>query len=104
MGRVRKDAQDVLVLANRIREDLPRLRREYAVHSLGLFGSYVRGEQRRGSDLDVLVEFSEVPGMFRFLDLERDLSKLLGVTVDLVQKDALKPVIGKRIQEEVLPI
>ncbi len=54
-------------MAERLREELPRLRREYAVRSLGLFGSYVRGEQRRGSDLDVLVEYSEVPGMLRFL-------------------------------------
>jgi predicted nucleotidyltransferase len=69
-----------------------------------LFGSYVRNEQHRGSDLDVLVEFSVVPGMLRFLDLERDLTRVLGVSVDLVQKEALKPAIGKRIKEEILPI
>jgi predicted nucleotidyltransferase len=104
MAKTRKQDLDVQVLADRLRRDLPRLRREYAVQALGLFGSYVRGEQRRGSDLDVLVEFSNVPGMLRFLDLERDLSSLLGVAVDLVQKDALKPAIGKRILEEILPI
>lgn len=104
MGRTRKEDLNVQALADRLRRDLPRLRRDYAVQSLGLFGSYVRGEQRPGSDLDVLVEFSAVPGMLRFLDLERDLSQLLGVAVDLVQKDALKPAIGKRILEEVLPI
>ena len=95
---------NVQQMAALLREELPRLRREFAVRSLGLFGSYVRGEQRRGSDLDVLVEFSEVPGMLRFLDLERDLSRLVGTPVDLVQKEALKPAIGKRIKEEVLPI
>ena len=104
MGKAKKQDVSVQELADRLRSDLPRLRREYAVQSLGLFGSYVRGEQHRGSDLDVLVEFSAVPGMFRFLDLERDLSQLLGVAVDLVQKDALKPAIGKRIFEEILPI
>jgi predicted nucleotidyltransferase len=104
MARVKQENLNVLQMADHLREELPRLRREYAVRSLGLFGSYVRGEQRRGSDLDVLVEFFEVPGMLRFLDLERDLSRLVGVPVDLVQKEALKPAIGKRIRQEVLPI
>jgi hypothetical protein len=104
MGRAKREDLNVQMLADRLRQELPRLRQEYAVRSLGLFGSYVRGEQRRGSDLDVLVEFSEVPGMLRFLDLERDLSRLLGISVDLVQKEALKPAIGRRIKEEVLPI
>ncbi|MGE4343737.1 MAG: nucleotidyltransferase family protein [Geoalkalibacter sp.] len=104
MGRVKKENLDVEQVAERLRQEIPRLRRDYAVRSLGLFGSYVRGEQRRGSDLDVLVEFSEVPGMLRFLDLERDISQLVGIPVDLVQKEALKPAIGRRIEKEVLPI
>jgi uncharacterized protein len=104
MGHARGEKINAQAAANRLRLELLRLRREYAVVSLGLFGSYVRGEQRKGSDLDVLAEFSKVPGMLRFLDLERDLSNLLGVSVDLVQKEALKPSIGKRILEEVLSI
>ncbi|AJF06586.1 nucleotidyltransferase family protein [Geoalkalibacter subterraneus] len=104
MGRIKKENLDVQQVAERLRQEIPRLRRDYAVRSLGLFGSYVRGEQRRGSDLDVLVEFSEVPGMLRFLDLERDISQLVGIPVDLVQKEALKPAIGRRIEKEVLPI
>lgn len=87
-----------------LRSDLPRLQREYAVRSLGLFGSYIRGKQKKGSDLDILVDFEEVPGMFRFLDLERDLSQLLKVRVDLVQREALKPAIGKRILQEVITV
>jgi hypothetical protein len=104
MARVKRENLNVQQVADRLRHELPRLRREYAVRSLGLFGSYVRNEQHRGSDLDVLVEFSVVPGMLRFLDLERDLTRVLGVSVDLVQKEALKPAIGKRIKEEILPI
>ncbi|HKK01645.1 MAG TPA: nucleotidyltransferase family protein [Desulfuromonadales bacterium] len=88
-------------MTERLRQEMPRLRQEYAVESLGVFGSFVRGEQKRGSDLDILVEFTEIPGMFRFLELERELSGLVGVPVDLVQKEALKPAIGKRILEEV---
>jgi predicted nucleotidyltransferase len=96
--------QDLDFLISQLRSDLPRLQREYAVRSLGLFGSYLRGKQKKGSDLDILVDFEEVPGMFRFLDLERELSQLLNVRVDLVQKEALKPAIGKRILQEVLTV
>lgn len=92
---------DIRDLKERLRRELPRLREEYAVRGLGLFGSYVRGEQKRGSDVDVVVEFSEVPGMFRFLELQRELSRLLQLPVDLVQKETLKPAIGKRILDEV---
>ncbi|MHB8714364.1 MAG: nucleotidyltransferase family protein [Trichloromonadaceae bacterium] len=104
MEKINRQNLDVQQLADRLRQELPRLRRDYSVRSLGLFGSCVRGEQRRSSDLDVLVEFTVVPGMLRFLDLERDLSQLVGMPVDLVQKDALKPAIGQRIAKEILPI
>jgi predicted nucleotidyltransferase len=104
MGRIKKEKLDVQKIRNRLHQELPRLRQEYAVRSLGLFGSYVRGEHRKGSDLDVLVEFFQAPGMLRFLDLELDLAAILGVKVELVQKEALKPSIGKRILEEVLPV
>ena len=52
--------------------------------------------------MDILVEFSEVPGIFGFLRLEQYLSELLGRKVDLVEKSALKPRIGRRIQNEVV--
>jgi len=68
---------------------------------LGIFGSYVRDEDKPGSDLDLLVEFQEPPTLFEFIRLENELSTLLGVNVDLVMKSALKPAIGRRILEEV---
>lgn len=84
----------------------PTLREKFEVEAIGVFGSYVRGEQKRGSDVDVLVEFSEDAhmGFFKFLDLEEFLSRKLGVKVDLVTKDALKPYIGKCILQEVIMI
>ena len=57
MANARGERINAQTAADRLRLELPRLRREYAVASLGLFGSSVRGEQRKGSDLDVLVEF-----------------------------------------------
>lgn len=75
---------------------------QYDVHSLGVFGSFVRGEAAADSDLDILVEFSTPPTLFEFVRLQDDLSDRLGVNVDLVMKSALKPDIGKRILEEVI--
>ena len=84
---------------------LPELRRQYGVQSLGLFGSYVRGDQRPGSDLDLLVEFDDRPlSLIEFIALENYLSDLLGVKVDLVEKETLKPAIGRHILREVVPI
>ena len=78
------------------------LRERFKVGVIGVFGSYVRGMQRKGSDVDVLVEFEEPIGLFDFMDLEEYLSDLLGVKVDLVSKKALKPNIGECILREVV--
>jgi uncharacterized protein len=87
-----------------LRQHELELRERYKVKTLGIFGSYVRNEQKKGSDLDVLVEFDESPSLFKFLELEHHLGDLLGVKVDLVMKDALKPAIGRRILNEVVPV
>ncbi len=94
-----------LVRAKRIlRHRLPELRRRYHVKSLGLFGSYVRGEQKRQSDLDVLVEFDQPPTLLEFVHLKRHLSELVGIKVDLVLKKTLKPNIGRYVLSELVPI
>lgn len=80
------------------------IRQKYSVKEMGLFGSYVRGEETPKSDLDVLVEFSKPVGFFKFLELEEYLEKLVGVGVDLVSKKALKPRIGEYIKKEVVAI
>jgi len=84
----------------------PELKEEFKVTSIGVFGSYLRGEEKKGSDLDVLVEFDESAGLslLDFIGLENRLSEALGVKVDLVEKSALKPRIGKRILEEVVNV
>jgi predicted nucleotidyltransferase len=84
-----------------LRVHLPDLAVRFQIASLGVFGSYLRGEQRPDSDLDMLVDFHEPPGLFDFIRLENELSALLGVKVDLVLKSALKPGIGRYVLEEV---
>ena len=85
-----------------LRHQLPMLRAKYHVRSLGVFGSYVQGNPKKTSDLDVLVDFTEAPSLFEFIQLESDLSALLGRQVDLVMKSTLKPLIGKHILREVV--
>ncbi len=80
----------------------PELQARFSVREISLFGSFVRGEEEETSDIDILVEYTETPDMFEFLDLEEYLSTILGIKVDLVTKGALKPYIGKRILEEVV--
>lgn len=88
-----------------IRTALPELRQRYGVKDLWLFGSYVRAEQNEVSDLDVLVSF-ENPNLslIEFIQLEHKLSDLLGVRVDLVEKETLKPGIGQRVLQEAQPV
>ena len=66
----------------------------------------MREDQKKGSDIDILVEFypeAEID-LIKFVELEEFLSNLLGIKVDLVMKSALKPRIGKRILKEVVYI
>jgi uncharacterized protein len=84
----------------------PVLKEKYQVETIGVFGSYVRGEAHKKSDIDILVEFSPDArvGFFKFLELEEFLSRKLDVKVDLVTKAALKPHIGQHILQEVVMV
>ncbi len=80
----------------------PEIQKKFKVKEIGVFGSTTRGEHKKTSDVDVLVEFSEPVGLFEFMDLEDYLREILGARVDLVSRKALKPHIGRRILEEVI--
>jgi hypothetical protein len=87
-----------------IKEHKNELIKRYRVKEIGIFGSYIRVEHKQESDLDILVEFEDDAriGLLEFINLENYLSELLGVKVDLVEKSALKPRIGKHILKEVV--
>ena len=87
-----------------LKQNKEELKDKYKIKKIGVFGSYVRGEEKKRSDIDILVEFSEPVGLFEFMDMEEYLEKLLGVKVDLVSKKALKPRIGQHILKEVVYI
>ena len=87
-----------------LKRNKPNLRKEFKIKELGVFGSYVRGDQKKNSDVDILVEFNQTPGFFDYLKTENRLSSLLKRRVDLVMKGSLKPTIGKHIMREVVYI
>jgi len=87
-----------------LKENKAILAERFKVKEIGIFGSYVRGEQKEKSDVDILVSFYEPISLFEFMDMEEFLTQILGVKVDLVSKKALKPRIGKYILEEVIYI
>jgi hypothetical protein len=89
-------------IKKKINTQLPLLKDKYHIKNLGIFGSVARGEQKAGSDIDILVEFYYPIGFFDFVRLENSLSKILNQKVDLVSKKALKPAIKKDILKEVI--
>ncbi len=89
-------------IKNKLRELEPILKQEFKIGEIGLFGSYVRGEQNEKSDLDVLVKFDVTPDLLKLCEIKEYLSEKLGVKVDLVMKTSLKPRIGKRILAETV--
>jgi predicted nucleotidyltransferase len=101
----KRDGRDLTHYVTLLRQHRPALQELYGVRFLGVFGSYVRGEQRCGSDVDLLVEFDDRPlTLLQFIALEHYLSDLLEVRVDLAERDTLKPTIGHRILAEVVPL
>ncbi len=85
-----------------IRSNKNYLNKRFKVKSIEIFGSYARGEQRKDSDLDILVEFEEPIDLINFIELENYLSGLLSIKVDLVTKNALKPRIRDSILKEAI--
>ena len=82
----------------------PFLKEKYKIKEIGIFGSYIKGKQKKKSDLDILIDFEDDAeiGLIEFVRIENYLSDKLGVKVDLVMKKTLKPYIGKIILEEVV--
>ena len=87
-----------------LREHMDELRARYGVRSIEIFGSYVRGEQREDSDLDLLVEFEEPVGLLRISMLQVYLSDLLGIKVDVIPKDSLRRELWDSVSREAVRV
>lgn len=87
-----------------LRAEKPYLAERYGVVEIGVFGSYVRDEQRPDSDIDLLVDLGKPPriDLLDLVNLERYLTDALGIEVDIAVKNSLRKRIGQRILNEVV--
>ncbi|MFN0148775.1 MAG: nucleotidyltransferase family protein [Dehalococcoidia bacterium] len=74
--------------------------RAFGVRELAVFGSTVRGEAQEGSDVDILVDFAGVPTFRQFMGLQCFLEDILGLPIDLADREALKPAFRPVIEKE----
>jgi predicted nucleotidyltransferase len=80
-----------------------KLRKKYKVKEIGTFGSYVRNEQKKTSDIDILVEFENGGETFdNYMELKFFLEDILNIKVDLVIKNTLRKEIERDILSEVI--
>jgi len=87
-----------------INEHKKELEEKYKVKSIAIFGSYVRNEQNKKSDVDILVDFHEIPDLLKFIEIERYLEEILGLKVDLVRKPVLRMELRDKILSEAIKI
>jgi len=82
----------------------PSLKNQYHISGLSIFGSVARDEAHADSDVDMLVEFSETPGLFEFIELQQKLELLLGCKVDLGTPRSLKPRVKQGALKEAIRV
>jgi len=92
------------IIRKKLRPDMKHLSERYMVSSLRVFGSFSKGEQTESSDIDILVEFSQTIDLFDYVELQMHLSELLGIKVDLVTGQTLKPQIRDKVLREAVAI
>lgn len=95
-----KSTQEIVSILQRAK---PELARDFGITRIAVFGSYARGEQRDGSDVDVLVEVPPSIGM-RFVDLAERIEALLGVRSEVISRRAIPPRHWALIEKELLDV
>lgn len=89
-------------MKNIIKKHKDSLLREFHVQKIGIFGSVVRSDFKKGSDIDILIDLKKPIGFMKFLDLEEFLRTKLGRKVDLVTRNALKSAIKEEVLRDIV--
>jgi len=84
-----------------LKKNKGKLQDKFKVNRIGIFGSYIHGNQDESSDIDILVEFFEPIG-WEFIDLKEFIETILDLKVDLVTPNGLKPIIREKILKDVI--
>lgn len=89
-----------------LKKVIVRILKKYGIKKAGIFGSYVRGENKKGSDIDILVEIPKNMkfSLLDFVGLKLELEDTLGKKVDLVEYVTIKPRIRNTILNEEVKI
>jgi len=82
-----------------LEEHRDKLRREYKIKNIKVFGSYVEGKETKKSDIDLIVEFESTPTLIELVRIEEELSQLLHVKVDLLTEEGISPYVKPYIKE-----
>lgn len=98
---MRKSLDEIRAILDKHREEL---RHEYKIREVAVFGSYVRGEQKKRSDIDILAEFEEPVSLLHLVGAEQYLSKILRTKVDLIPREDIRPEIRDRILAEAVTV
>jgi hypothetical protein len=89
----------------KMKPEIVKILKKNGVVRAGIFGSYARGEQKKGSDIDILIEIPDMKfSLMDLIGLKLELEDLLGKKVDLVEYEVIKPRIKKGILEEEVKI
>lgn len=99
--RMNKKLERIITVLKGLEDEI---RKDYKAEIIGVFGSYVRGEQKEGSDVDILVRFLEGATLFDLVGLGDFLEEKLRVKVDIVSERALRQEIKEQILEEVVAV
>ena len=82
-------------------EKITQMLRNEGAKRIAVFGSYVRGEEKPGSDIDIIVEFSDRKSLLELVRIERELSEFLGIKVDLLTEKSISPYLIDTIKKEM---
>lgn len=88
----------------RLKEKLIPVLRKNKIRKAGIFGSYARGEQKKESDVDILVELAEEVSLFGFIDLKQALEKAIRRKVDLVEYECIRKEIRDQVLKDEIPL
>ncbi len=91
-------------IKNSLAQQKPILKEKYNVKHIGIFGSYIRSQQTQKSDIDILIDYEEVPSLLTLIELEYYLEELLNSKVDLITRKGIKPQLKESILGEVVYI
>jgi len=96
---MQKKVDEIIGVLNGLQKEI---KSEFKAEIIAVFGSYVRGEQKEGSDVDILVRFLEGATLFNFVGLANFLEEKLNLKVDIVPVDTVREEIREDVLKEAI--